>query len=103
SVAQEVADAGCVDQIDLLFVPFGIRNTRRQRVLAGDFLLVVVGDSRAFVDLAESIDHAGVREDGRGELCLTGTAMTDESDIPDAGRVVDLHKWGLPWNLISVI
>src|SRR6185436_7677880 len=31
-----------------------------------------------------------------GELGLTGTAVTDESDVPDAGRVVHLHRRGPP-------
>jgi hypothetical protein len=61
-------------------------------VLAGNFLFVVIGDGGAFVDFAEAVDHAGVREDRGRELRLAGAAMTDESDVSDAGRVVDLHE-----------
>ena len=82
-VAQEVADAGRVDQIDLLLVPLGVREAGRERVLARDFFFVVIGDGRALVDLAEAVDHAGVGEDGGGELGLAGTAVTDESDVSD--------------------
>ena len=65
-------------------------------MLAGDFLFVVVGYGGPIVDLAEAIDHAGIGEDGGGELRLAGTAVTNQSDVADAGRVVDLHSWELP-------
>ena len=94
-VAQEVADAGRVDQVDLVLVPFGVGEAGRQRVLAGDLLFVEIGDRRAVVDLAESVDHAGVGEDGRGELRLARSGVTDERDVSDAGGVVDLHG-GVP-------
>ena len=91
-VAEEVADARRVDQVDLLLVPLGVGEAGRQRVLAGDLLLVEIGDGRAVVDLAEAVDHAGVGENGRGELRFAGAAVSDERDIPDAGGVVDLHR-----------
>ncbi len=96
-VAQEVADAGRVDEIDLLFVPLGVREARRERVLARDLFLVVVGDGRSLVDLAEPVDGAGVEEHGGGELGLSGSAVTDESDVSDGCGVVDLHTRTTPW------
>ena len=87
---------GRVDQVDLLLVPLGVGEAGRERVLAGDFLFVEVGDRRAVVDLAEAVDHAGVEEDGGGELRLARSAVADESDVPDAGGVVDLHRTGPP-------
>ena len=89
---------GRVDEVDLLLVPLGVGEAGRQRVLAGDFFFVEVGDGRAFVDLAEAVDHAGVDEDGGGELRLAGTAVTDERDVSDAGGVVDLHRRSPPRN-----
>ena len=74
-----------------VLVPLGVGEAGRQRVLAGDLFFVEVGDRRAFVDLAEAVDHAGVGEDGRGELRLAGAAVADERDVSDAGGVVDLH------------
>src|SRR5262249_12593552 len=68
--------------------------TCRERVLARDFLLVVVGNRRSLVDLAEAVDHTGVREHCRGELCFPGTGVTDEGDVSDSGGVVDLHGSG---------
>ena len=77
----------------LIFCLFHSANARLadKRVLAGDLFFVEVGDGRAVVDFAEAIDHAGVGEDGGGELCLSRTGVSDERDIPDAGGVVDLH------------
>ena len=83
---------GRVDQVDLLLVPLGVGEAGRERVLAGDFFFVEVGDGRAVVDLAEPVDHAGVGEDGGGELRLARSGVTDERDVPDAGGVVDLHR-----------
>ena len=76
----------------LLLVPLGVGEAGRQRVLAGDLFFVEVGDGRAVVDLAEAVDHAGVGQNGRGELRLAGSGVADERDVSDAGGVVDLHS-----------
>ena len=57
-VGEEVAHPGRVDEIDLLLVPLGVGEAGGERVLAGYFLFVEVGDRRAFIDLAEAIDYA---------------------------------------------
>src|SRR5581483_2452508 len=93
---EEVAHAGRVDEVDLLLVPLGVGEAGRERVLAGDFFLVEVGDGGAFVDFAEAVHHAGIGEDGGGELRFSRTAVTDDGDVADAGGVVDLHnRWPL--------
>ena len=95
-VGEEIAHAGRVDQIDLLLVPFGVGDARRERVLARDLFFVEVGHRRAVVDLPEAIDHAGIAEDGGGELGFAGSAVPDEGDVSDAGGVVDLHWRSTP-------
>ena len=90
-IGQKVGDARRVDEVDLCLVPFGVCKARRQGVLSGDFLVVVVGDGGAFVDFPEPVDRAGVEEGGRGELGLPGRAVADQGDIPDVCRVIDLH------------
>ena len=70
-VGEEIPHPGRVDQVDLVFVPLGVGEAGRERVLAGDFFFVVVGDGRAIVDLAEAIHHAGIGEHRRCELGLT--------------------------------
>ena len=77
-----------------MLVPLGVGEAGRERVLAGDLFFVEIGDRRALVDLAEPVHHAGVGEDGGGELGLAGSAVTDERDVSDAGGVVDLHTGG---------
>ena len=91
-VGQKVGHARRVDEVDLRLVPFGVGEAGRERVLAGDFLFVVIGDGGAVVDLAESVDRAGVEQGGRSELGLSGTAVADQRDIPDVCRVIDLHR-----------
>ena len=58
-VAEEIAEPGRVDQIDLVLVPLGVREACGKGVLAGDFFFVVVGDRRPIVHASEAIDHAG--------------------------------------------
>src|SRR5207302_10454277 len=95
-IAQKVADAGRIDQIDFLFVPLRIREAGRERMLPRDLFVVEVGDRRALVDLAEPVHHARVGERRRCELRLARSAMADERDVSDAGRIIDLHKEGTP-------
>src|SRR5581483_4040036 len=63
----------------------------RERVPAGDGFLVVVGDRRALVDLAEAVDGARVEEQRRGKLGLARAAVSHERHVANAGRVEDLH------------
>jgi hypothetical protein len=91
-IAEEVREPGRVDEVDLGLVPLGVGDGGRQGVLAGDFLFVEVGDGVAFVDLAQPVDHAGIEENRRGELGLARPGMPDDRDVPDACRVVDLHR-----------
>ena len=91
-IGEKVGDARRVDEVDLRLVPLGVGEAGRERVLAGDFFVVVVGDGRAVVDLSEPVDRAGIEQGGRGELGLSGTAVADQRDIPDIRRVIDLHR-----------
>src|SRR5262249_42860261 len=92
----EVADARRIDEVDLLLVPLRVCEAGRQRVLARDLFFVEIGHGRPVIDLAESIDHAGIGEDGRGELCFPGSAVADDRDVPDGSGVVNLHNGGSP-------
>src|SRR5439155_7364887 len=80
---------------DLLLVPLGVGEARRQGMFARDFLFVEIGHGRAVVDLAEAVDHGRIGEDGGGELRFARSAVSDERDISDRGDVVDLHT-GIP-------
>src|SRR5262249_43483611 len=86
-VAEAVADAGRVNQIDLGLVPFGVGEAGGERVLARDLFFVEVGGSGALVDLAEPVHHTGVAQDGRGELRLAASGVPGDGDVPDAGGV----------------
>ena len=74
-----------------MLVPLGEGHARRQGVLAGDLLVIEIGDGGAFVHLSEPVDHPGVGKDRRRELRLTRTSVPDKRDISDEGGVVDLH------------
>ena len=94
-VAEEVGEAWCVDEVDLGFLPFGVGETGGERVLAGNLFVVEVGDGGAVVHPADAIDGAGGEEQGRHQLGLAASAVSDDSHVAEAGRVVDLHR-GIP-------
>jgi hypothetical protein len=60
-------------------------------VLPGDGFLVVIGDGRSFVDLAEPVHRAGGEEERAGELRLAGPGMTGQGDVTDGGGIEDTH------------
>ena len=60
-------------------------------MLAGDFFFVEVGGRGAVVDLAEPVECPCREEQGRNQLRLASSTMSDDSDIADSGGVVDLH------------
>jgi hypothetical protein len=95
-VRQEVAHPGRVDEVDLVLVPLEAGERGGEGVLAGDGLVVEVGDGRALVHLAESIHGRGVEQERRGQLRLARAAVTHERHVPDACRVEDLHKRSPP-------
>ena len=96
-LGKEVAEAGRIDEVDFRACSTRRTPARGERVFAGDFFVVVVGDGGAVVHLAEPVDHAGVEEHGRHQLCLAASPVTDDGHVADAGGVVDLHGAILPW------
>ena len=102
-VAEEVAEARRVDQVDFGLVPLGVGEAGRQRVLPGDLFFVVVGDGVALVHLPEAVHHAGGKEQRRNQLSLAASSVSDDSDIPDVGGLVDLHSGILPARVIRTL
>jgi hypothetical protein len=91
-VIEEVPEAGRVDEVDLGLVPLRVRQACAQRVLAGDFFFVVVGDRRAVVHKAEPVDHAGGEQQRGHQLRLPAPAVANHGHIADAGSIVNLHR-----------
>ncbi len=95
-LADEVAHPGGIDQIDFRFVPLEVGERGGERVLAGNGFVVVVGDGRAFVYLAEPVHRAGVEQQRRGQLRLACAAVSHQRHVANGGRVKDLHTGGPP-------
>src|SRR5262245_43801997 len=102
-VAEEVAEARGVDEVDLGLAELGVGETGRQRVLPGDFLFVVVGDGVALVHLAEAVHHAGGEQERRDQLRLAAPSVADDGDVPDVGGLVNLHSGILPAGVIRTL
>jgi hypothetical protein len=96
-IAEEVGHPRRVDEVDFLSVPLGVGEAGRERVLAGDFFFVVVGDRSAVVHATEPVDGAGVEQQRSRQLCLPGAAMTDQRDVSDALGIVHLHRRVPSW------
>src|SRR5439155_19407260 len=81
----------CVDEVQLDLLPLEVTERGRDRHLAGDLLLVEVGDRAALVDPAETVDGAGGEQQGGCEGGFPGGAVTDDADVADFGNLIDLH------------
>ena len=90
-IGQEVAHARRVDEIDLGLVPLGPGEAGRQRVLPGDFFVVVISDRRPIVDTPQAGRRSSGIEQGGDQLGLARSAVSDDSDVADTPRVVCLH------------
>ena len=84
--------ARSVDEIDFGLAPFRVRQRRADGKLALDFLLVVVRDGRAVVDLAQPVHHARRIEQRGDQLGLARIAVTDQSDVANVLSLVDFHR-----------
>src|SRR5688572_19014614 len=95
-IGEKVAESGRIEQIDFRLVPLRVGEAGGERMLAADFLFVVVRHCIAFVDLAEAVDHPGIEQQRGHELGFARTAVTHYSHVADTGSVVDLHRWDPP-------
>ena len=80
-VAHEVGVAGGVEDVDLVALVLERRDTERHRDRAPRFLRVEVGRGRAVLDAALSWDGAGDEQQGLGERCLPGPAVSHHGDV----------------------
>ena len=90
-VRDEGAVAGRIDDVELDLLPLQVAEGGRDRHLAGDLLLVEVGDRVPLVDPAETVDGAGGEQERGREGRLSGGAVTDDADIADFGNLIQLH------------
>ena len=80
---RKLAKPGVSMKLILVFLPFGVGEAGGERVLAGDLFVVEVGDGGAVVDPADAIDGAGGEEQGRHQLRLAASAVSDDSHVAD--------------------
>ncbi len=97
-LAEEVGEAGRVDQVDEQAVVPKRRDRRIEAVAMGLLLGLEVADGVAVLDAPGLRDHAGVRKQTLGERRLARAAVADEGDVaggpgvPIAGVAVVVHR-----------
>ena len=87
-VGEEARVAGRVDEVEGETVAVDVRQTGREAHLALLLVVVPVGDRRAVGHGTQSRDRPGVEQQRLEQRRLAGTAVADESDVPDLGWVV---------------
>jgi hypothetical protein len=90
-LADEVAVARRVDDVDLHAAVLELRHSAGDGDLPLLLLGVVVGDGRSVVDLAQAVDGSGGVEERRDEARLAGVAVAHHDEVADLAGVVDLH------------
>ena len=88
----EVRVSRGVEQVDLGLLPLAEGEGGLQADPALDLVGVEVGDGRAVVHPSQPGHRAHVEEHRRDQGGLAAAAMTREGDVPDGGRVIDLHR-----------
>ncbi len=79
----EIIETGHVDQVDLDVLPGDGGNGERDAHLARDLLFVKVGDGRAVLHLAHSLDDAAVEQHRFKECGLAFAAVPDDGHVAD--------------------
>src|SRR5690606_35097202 len=91
-LAGKVKIAGRVDQVDLVILPGDRRQGGLDADPALDLVGVVVQDTGAGIDPAETVGQSCGVKDDLGKLRLAGAAVGDEGDVPHAFEGVTLHE-----------
>ncbi len=94
-IAEEVGEAWRIDEVDLGLLPLAVGEAGGERVLAGDFFVVEVGDGGTVVNQSEPVDGPGGQQRRRDELCLAASAVAHDCHVADSGGLVHLHS-GIP-------
>ena len=90
--AQEVAEAGRVDEVDLRAVPVEPGRRRGQRVLADDGLFVEVGRRRPVVDASQAGRGSRGEQQRGDELGLAGAVVADDCHVANGRRCIGGHE-----------
>ena len=87
-----VPEAGRIEHVDLVLLPFAERQLGRNRHLAFDFFLVVVRRRVPIVDAAEPGRRAAGVEGRRNKRRLPRTSVSHKTDVSDRMAIVDVHE-----------
>ncbi len=91
-VVEKDIEARSVDEIDFLFGPFGESQSGGDGQLALNFLIVEIGDGRAFIHPRQAIGSPGrIQKSGR-QGGLAAMSVTNEGDVSNLRTFVYFHS-----------
>ncbi len=90
-LADEIVETGGIDDVDLLAVELGMQHRGEDRVLALQLDGPVVGYSVLVIHASSPVDLATFEQHAFGQGGLAGFRSTDECDILDLVRLINLH------------
>src|SRR5205085_6688008 len=91
-VRDESGVAGRVNQVELVFAMFEMRERGVQSDLARDGVFVVVGRGRAFVNFAPARRCTRQVKQRANELGLAGVAVADDGEIANLSGRINFHR-----------
>ena len=84
ALADEVGQAGGVDQVDAAAAMLGVHDRRLQRVLGLDLQRIMVADRGAALYIARHLDCAGVQQQRLCQGGLAGRSRPEQAQVADA-------------------
>ena len=90
-LVDEHVEAGRVEQVELGLAPLDRGQAGRDRHLAGNLFLVVIGSGSAVVHAPETLRGAGRLEHGGHQGGLPGMSMPDQGKVAEIGSFVNFH------------
>ena len=82
-VPHEVGVARCIEQVDLVSLPFELGKPKADRDLPVDFVGRMVEQCRAVGDATQTVRGLGEEQHGLGERCLADSVVGDKCDVAD--------------------
>src|SRR5262249_25601266 len=95
SFLNEVAEAGGIDEVDLVLVPLAEGKLGGDCNFAFDFIFVVIRRGIPVVYATKAIGGAGIEKHSGYQRSLAASSVSDDADIANVFAFVDVHTCSL--------
>ena len=87
----QVIEARCIDDVDLVVPPFGVEHRAVHAAAALVFQVGVVADRVLVLDAAAALDQTRFEEHGFGQRGLAASVGAEQNDVLDVFGIEDFH------------